>query len=140
VRVEYAAFLARLRAHSMLANKTETVQKTNADGSSVRTNYVILFPGVPELDDERYTAAQETDSTATYRYDVRVVAVDADGLLQLTEAVHAQLIGHVLTLPDRVAERIRLLPGVEEGRVQFDRTARLFYLDETYEFVTRRAS
>lgn len=139
MRAEFAAFKTRVAAHSMLSNKTDTVVRLKADGTPVRTNYVVLTPGIPDLDDDRYTAPQVVESKRICRYDTRIVAVDVDGLLLLTEALHTQLIGATLTVSDRTCDPIRLLPGVEEGRVQFDRTARLFYLDETYEFVSRRA-
>lgn len=137
MRAEFNAFAARVRGHAVLSNKTDTVVRLNTDGSAVRTNYVVLYPNVPDLDDRRYVAGQDVESSRRCRFDARVVAVDADGLMILAEALHAQLLprgGVELTVPGRVCDRIRLLPGVEEGRVQYDRTARLFYLDETYEF------
>lgn len=140
MRAEYTAFLARLRAHTMLSNKTDTVVRLDGSGNAVRANYIIAFPAVPDgLGDDRYTALQAVDSDRFLSFDVRVVAVDADGVLLLAEAVMAQMIGHVLDVSGRRCEPIRLATdGVEEGTVQFDRTARLFYLDVSLEFMSRR--
>jgi hypothetical protein len=140
MRAEYNAFVARLRAHTQLSNKTETVVRLDGSGNAVRANYIIAFPAIPDdLDDRRYTARQEYGSDRFLSFDVRVVAVDADGVLQLAEAVMGQLIGHALTVPGRVSEPMWMATdGVEEGTVQFDRTSRLFYLDASFEFWSRR--
>ena len=141
MRAEYNAFLARLRAHQMLANKTDTVVRFNTDGSAVRANYVVAFPAVPDdLGDYRYTRGQALDSDRFMSFDVRVVAVDADGLLLLVEAVMPQLIGHTLVVDGRVCDSIRMATdAVEEGTVQYDKTARLYYVDMSFEFWSRRA-
>lgn len=140
MRAEYSAFGARLRAHPQLANKTDTVVRVNTDGSPVRANYVVAFPAVPDsLGDDRYLALQDVESDRFLSFDVRVVAVDADGLMLLAEAVMAQLIRFTLTVSGRRCEPIRMATdGVEEGRVEYDRTARLFYVDMSFEFWSRR--
>lgn len=142
MRAEYNAFLARLRAHAQLANKTDTVVRFNTDGTPVRANYVVAFPAVPDsLGDDRYLALQAIDSDRYMSFDVRVVAVDADGLMMLVEAVMAQLIRFTLTVPGRRCDPIRMATdGVEEGRVEYDRTARLYYVDMSYEFWSHRAN
>lgn len=140
MRAEYNAFVARIKAHPQLANKTDTVVRLNTDGSPIRANYLVAFAAVPAgLDDNRYTALQDVNSTRELSFDVRVVAVDADGLLLLVEALMGQLIRHTLTVPGRVCDPIRMATdGVEEGRVEYDRTARLFYVDLSFEFTSRR--
>jgi hypothetical protein len=141
VRAEYNAFVARLRAHTQLANKTDTVVRFNTDGTAVRANYVVAFPAVPhELRDRRFTAEQKLDSDRYLSFDVRVVAVDSDGLMLLVEAVMAQLVNHALTVSGRRCDPIVMATdGVEEGRVDYDRTSRLFFVDLTFEFWSRRA-
>lgn len=139
MKAEFDALRAAAKETAGFATKVETVVKVNADGSPVRGNYVVLSPSVPDLDDERYTAPQRADSTRRCRTDVRFVAVDTDGLLAMVEAIHGSLIGRTLVVSGRTCTRIRLLPGVEEGRVRFDATSRLVYLDETLEFWSRRA-
>ena len=139
MRAEFNAFKTCLAAHTILSGKVDTVVRLNTDGSPVRTNYVIATPSVPDrLDDGRFTAPQQADSDRLLTFDVRTVAVDSDGVLLLTEAVITQVVGHELTVPGRRCERIRLVEGVEEGRVEFDRTARLFYVDMSFRFVSRR--
>ena len=140
MRAEYSAFLARLRAHPSLANKTDTAVRTDSAGTPVRANYIVAFPAIPDdLRDARYTALQSVDSDRFLSFDVRAVAVDAEGLLLHVDWVMSQLIGHVLTVPGRRCDPIRMATdGVEEGTVQYDRTSRLFYVDMSFEFWSRR--
>lgn len=141
MRAEYNAFLARLRANPILANKTETAIRLTTAGEPVQANYIVAYPAVPDdLDDDRYTSPQDVDSRRFLSFDVRVVAVDADGLMQLVEAVMGQLIRHVLSVPGRKCDPIRMATdAVEEGTVHFDRTTRLYYVDTSFEFYSRRA-
>lgn len=134
----FLAFKALLVAVSVLANKVfSNVRVTN--GQPVRANYVVLFPDGPaDLDDNRLTALQRVDSRARYRYDVRVVAVDADGLLMLADAVMS-LIGKIPNVTGRKCDPVSLVPGVEEGKGRFDPVTDLHYLDLSFEFVSRRA-
>ncbi len=139
LRAHFAAFKSRLEGHSLLAGKVDTAVRVS-NGSPVRANYVVAFPDVPDrLDDARYTASQRATSTATFSFDVRVVATSADGVLLFADAVVAQLVGHSLTVAGRVCDPMRLVEGVEEGRVEFDRTSELFYLDVSFRFVSREA-
>jgi hypothetical protein len=135
----FLAFKALLVAVSVLANKVfSNVRVTN--GQPVRANYVVLFPDGPaDLDDNRLTALQRVDSRARYRYDVRVVAVDADGLLMLADAVMS-LIGKIPNVTGRKCDPVSLVPGVEEGKGRFDPVTDLHYLDLSFEFVSRRAA
>lgn len=136
MRAEYNALVARLRTHPVLANKVDTIVKVDADGSPVRTNYVVAAPAVPfDLDDRRYTAPQRFASARFLSNDVKVVAVDAEGLLLLAEAVQSHLIGHVLTVTGRTCDPIRLSTDeLEEGDVKYDAAARLYYVTLTFEF------
>lgn len=129
----FLAFKALLLAVSVLANKVfSNVRMTN--GQPVRANYVVLFPDGPaDLDDNRLTALQRVDSRARYRYDVRVVAVDADGLLMLADAVMS-LIGKIPDVAGRTCTTVKLVPGVEEGKGRFDPVTDLHYLDLSFEF------
>lgn len=141
MRGEYAAFVARLREHAKLANKTaETVRVDEGDPTqAVRENYIVAFPAIPDdLNDRRYTAAQRFESRRFMSFDVRVVAVDADGVLDLAEAVMQQLIAHTLVVEGRLCDPITMATdGVEEGTVRYDQKARLFYVDMSFEFVSR---
>lgn len=141
MRAEFSAFVARLRAHTMLANKTDTVVRLTTGGEPVRANYIVASPGIPDsLGDDRYTAPQRPDSNRFLSFDVRVVAVDADGVLQLVDAVIEQTVNQVLTVTGRRCDPMRLATdAVEEGTVKYDRTARLFYVDLSIEFWSRRA-
>lgn len=140
MKAEFAAFKTALGEPAMLAGKVETAIRVTATGDPVRTNYVIAFPAVPQFDDQRYTAVQIFESTRELEYDVRAVAVDADGVLLLGEAVVKQMLNRVLTVSGRVCDPVRMpTDNVEEGRVEYDKTARLFYIDMTFRFVSRRA-
>lgn len=140
MRAEFAAFKAALGEPAILAGKVETTIRVTATGDPVRANYVIAFPAVPQLDDQRYTAVQLFESTRDLEYDVRVVAVDGDGVLLLAEAVVKQLLNRVLIVSGRMCDPIRMpTDNVEEGRVEYDKAARLFYIDMTFRFISRRA-
>lgn len=138
MRAHFNAFKALLLLVSILSNKVyAAVRLTN--GQPVRANYVIAFPDAPaDLDDERFTAPQAVDSKARYRYDVRVVAVDADGLLVLADAV-LSLIGQRPVVTGRKCDPIALVPGVEEGKARYDSVTDLHYLDLSFQFTSRRA-
>lgn len=138
MRNHFNAFKALLVAVSILSNKVfSNVRVTN--GTPVRANYVVLFPDGPNnLDDKRYMARQAVDSTSTWRYDVRVVAVDVDGLLQLADAV-LSLIGKIPMVEGRMCDPVSLVPGVEEGKARYDTVTDLHYLDLSFEFASRRA-
>lgn len=132
MRAHFNAFRALLIAVSILSNKVfSNVRITN--GTPVRANYVILFPDGPaELGDGRLTSPQRSVARAKYRYDVRIVAVDADGLLLLADAV-LSLIGAVPVVDGRDCTPVKLVPGVEEGKGRYDSVTDLHYLDLSFE-------
>lgn len=137
MRAHFNAFRALLLAVPMLANKVYSNVRVTA-GQPVRANYLVHFPDGPAaLSDDRFTARQSVDSRSRWRYDVRVVAVDADGLLLLADAV-LTLIGKVPTVDARRCEPVSLVPGVEEGKGRFDPVTDLHYLDLSFEFWSRR--
>lgn len=138
MRAHFNAFRALLVAVSILSNKVfSNVRITN--GTPVRANYVILFPDGPaELGDGRLTSLQRAVSRAKYRYDVRIVAVDADGLLLLADAV-LSLIGAVPVVDGRDCTPVKLVPGVEEGKGRYDSVTDLHYLDLSLEFWSQPA-
>lgn len=138
MRAHFNAFRSLLIAVSILSNKVfSNVRITN--GAPVRANYVILFPDGPaELDDNRYLARQSPGSKSRWRYDVRVVAVDVDGLLLLADAV-LSLVGEVPLADGRRCDPVSLVPGVEEGKGRYDQVTDLHYLDLSFEFWSRRA-
>lgn len=138
LNAHYNAFVEHLD-HDILAGKIDEVVRVTSNGESVRENYVVVGLDLPTPDDHRYTGTQSVDSEAVYRFDTRYVAVNRSGVLLLAQAGRERLLRAVLTVPDRKCDPIRLVDPVEEGRVQWDRTARLFYVDETYEFKSRRA-
>lgn len=134
----FTAFKALLLAVSVLAERVfSNVRLTN--GQPVRENYVVLFPDAPaDLNDNRFMALQRVDSRSRWRYDVRIVAVDADGLLMLADAVMS-LVGKTPNVAGRRSEPVALVPGVEEGKGRFDPVTDLHYLDLSFEFWSRRA-
>lgn len=138
MRAHFNAFKALLLAVTILADKVfSNVRTTN--GTPVRANYVVLFPDGPaDLDDNRYTAPQDVESRSRWRYDVRIVAVDADGLMLLADAVMS-VIKKVPQVTGRKCGRVKLVPGVEEGKGQYDQATDLHYLDLSFEFWSWRA-
>lgn len=138
MRAEFEAFKSRLEGSSILAGKVFPVVRKDDDGP-VRANYVVARSSVPDrLDDLRHTAVPVFESSRRFTYDVRVVTVDADGLDTLGEAVLKQLVGHVLTVPGRRCDPVRLVEGVEEGD-GYDRSADLFFRDFSFRFWSRRS-
>ncbi|WP_454113557.1 hypothetical protein [Microbacterium maritypicum] len=134
----FAAFRALLLAVAVLVGKVYDNVRP-ADGKPVRANYIVLFPDAPaELGDNRFTARQRADSRSKWRYDVRIVATTADGLLELADAVMT-VIGKVPAVSGRRCDPVSLVPGVEEGKGRFDPVTDLHYLDLSFEFVSRRA-
>lgn len=134
----FNAFRALLLAVAVLVGKVyDNVRRV--DGKPVRANYIVLFPDAPaELDDNRFMARQAVDSRSKWRYDVRIVATTADGLLELADAVMS-LIGKIPNVTGRKCDPVSLVPGVEEGKGRFDPVTDLHYLDLSFEFVSRRA-
>jgi hypothetical protein len=135
VRLHFLAFKLLLSA-GILADKIyTTVRVTN--GAPVRANYIVIFPDSPsELNDNRFTARQRADSRAVYRYDVRVVAVDAEGLLLLADAV-VGVIGKTPVVAGRTCDPVSMVPAVEEGKGRYDSVTDLHYMDMTFEFVSQ---
>lgn len=138
MRLHYLAFQALMLAIPVLANKIfSNVRITN--GQPVRANYIVHFADAPaELNDNRFTARQRADSRSKWRYDVRIVATTADGLLELADAVMT-VIGKVPVVSGRRCDPVSLVPGVEEGKGRFDPVTDLHYMDLTFSFTSRRA-
>ena len=99
MRAEYAAVSARLAADPALVVR-DTVYDTS--GALFRGQYVVLFGGAPdELDDQRYSHPQASDSRAVYVYTARCVAVTADGVRSVLDHVMTQLIGFAPVIAGR---------------------------------------
>ncbi|WP_311257340.1 hypothetical protein [Microbacterium sp. WCS2018Hpa-9] len=131
MRAHFNAFRALLIAVSILSNKVfSNVRITN--GTPVRANYVILFPDGPADFQLRFMEHQNLAARTRWRYDVRIVAVDADGLLLLADAV-LSLIGAVPIVDGRRCDPVKLVPGVEEGKGRYDSVTDLHYLDLSFE-------
>lgn len=137
MRGEFAAFKARLVESPILAGKVYPIVRVTA-GEPVRANYVVAKSSKPDrLDDNRFTAVQQYESDRRFTFDVRVVAVDVDGLDVLGEAVLRQLVGHSLIVPGRACSPITFVEGVEEDD-GYDRVSALFYRDFSLRFWSRR--
>lgn len=139
MRAEFTAFKTRLAAHSLLSGKVFDAVRLTDSGEVVRANYVVVRPAGPDrLSDARYAGLQAPASKRRFTFDVRVVAVDADGVLLLAEAAVAQMVGYSLTVTGRRCDPIGLVEGVEEA-FEFDRTTRLHWVDLSFRFWSRRA-
>lgn len=131
----YMAFRAWLTGDAWFTGKVDAVVRRNAAGDLVRANYAILTPAIPDrLSDERFTATQRATSSARFTFDVRCVAVDADGALLWAEKTIGRLVGHSLTVAGRSCDPITLVEGVEENAVEYDRVANLYYVDMSFRF------
>lgn len=136
IDAEYAAVLAQLEDDENLTVR-DTVYK--ADGTLFTGTYAVLFGGVPDdLDDDRFTKSQDTDSAATYVYTVRGVAPTADGARAVLKHVTTQLVGFVATISGRTCDPIRLTHADD---VEPDTSVKppLFYADLELTLVSRRA-
>lgn len=137
MKLEFAAFKARLESSPILAGKVYPIVRKDADGP-VRANYVVARSSKPDrVTDARFTSVDTFDSDRRYTYNVRVVAVDAGGLDVLGEAVARALLGFTLTVSGRSCSPIELVPDVEDGD-GYDRTADLYYRDFGFRFWSRR--
>ena len=137
---EWVAFKAWCN-HGILAGKLDTTIRVKSTGEAVRENYVVLWASAPgRLVNDRLTAAQDPDADRLITYDVRAVAVDDDGVMLLADAVIRRCVGHALTVPGRACDPMGLVEGVEEGRVEYDRATRLYYLDLSLRFWSRRSA
>lgn len=138
-KAHFDAVAARIEALAALAGKRHTAVRLDDSGDPVRANYVVQYPLVPILlDDQRYTARQSVTATVGYEFDVRAVAVDADGLMLMTGAVKSQLVDHTLVVAGRECWPIMLETPGEPAR--YDKTARLHYVDMTFNFRSVRSS
>lgn len=108
----------------------------------VRDNYAVIKPTTPKRDDNRFTALNSVASTSLFRFDVRYVGTSLASVLQWQQEGQERLIpegGVSLVVSGRRCDPIRLVDPVEEGEYSYDKTANLFYVDETYEFRSHRA-
>ena len=120
----------------ILTNKVHDALRTSEGDTLVQENYVVLTPTIPARRRERWNIRQQAASAARYRYDARIVAVDPDGCNLLADAVQLT-IGRTPIVEGRTCEPLALAEAVEEGGMQFDREAGLYFLDLTLEFVSR---
>ena len=127
-----------LLAGGILATRVFDVVRMNGS-TPVRDNYVVLMFESSMLDDDRYTALQDVDSTARYRFDVRSVSTSPSGARLYMDTVRGRLIGQTPVVEGRKCTPIRLVPPVEEGMLRHDSDANLYHAVESFEFWSRRA-
>lgn len=138
MRKHFAAVKARLEASSVLAGRVYNTFAVDASGAPIRTAYVILYGGAPDvLNDDRVTAPQSRDSDAEYVYTVRSVGPTADSALATADVATGQLIGFVPTVAGRRCSKIKLEDG---GVVELDNSIKppLFYIDQDFLLISRR--
>lgn len=140
MRAEFNAFKSELGVPTVIAGRVYSAVRYTDAGEPVRDNYAVAFPGVPDIDDGRYTSAQQYESTRLCEFDVRFVATTADGVLLWLDAALKHLLGRTLTVANRVCDPIRVDRSANDrAGMQFDKTARLYYLDTTFVFTSRAA-
>lgn len=139
MRAEFTAFRTLLDGGAVLSGKVETAIRRE-DGDPVRDNYAVLYPSIPgRLKDHRYAAPPDPNADRTLTYDVRAVATSADGAFLLADAAVQRVVGQTLTVAGRRCDPIELVEAVEEGRIQYDRTSDLYFIDMSFRFMSRRA-
>lgn len=136
MHAHYQALKARVEVHPNLNGIVHDSVRLSK-GEPVRANYVILYPGGPDLDDARVMKAQDMQATATYEYDVKVVAVDANGAILLADAVMTQLVGAKLAVPGRKLDPI-VLEECDQVQPETNVQDPLFYVDMLFSVVSRR--
>lgn len=128
-----------LLAGGILATRVHDVVRMNGD-KPVRDNYVVLMFESSRLEDDRYLALQDVDSSARYRFDVRSVATTPAAARLYLDTVRGRLIRKIPAAEGRRCTPIRLIPPLEEGRLRHDAAADLYHVVESYEFWSHRAS
>lgn len=131
----HTAALARLRAHTMLADKTDSGIRFSDNGAPVRANYISVITTLPGYEESRLTSEQTPAGDAPLFVRIRVVAVDYDGLLQLLDASDAQLVGHHLIVTGRAVTGFER----ELDEPRYDPISRLWHVDVMYEATSSRA-
>ena len=125
-------------ARGILASRVYDTVRVNGS-TPVRDNYVVLIDDSPVLDENRYTALDLPGSRSRHRFDVRSVATSANGRRMYQQAVRDNLIGVVPVVAGRVCSAVQLVGAVEEGQPEFDSTAQLHHVLESYEYWSWRA-
>ncbi|MEV4777457.1 hypothetical protein [Microbacterium sp. LWH12-1.2] len=137
----YTAFKARLDGGILAGKVHDGVRPKTA--LPVRDNYAVIKPKTPKRDDNRYTGLNSVASKSLFRFDVRYVGTSLASVLQWQQAAQERLIpdgGIRLVVTGRKCDPIRLVDPVEEGDYSYDKTTELFYVDDTFEFISRRAA
>lgn len=129
--------LALLEADPALT--VEDSAQVDDQGQLKRAQYVILYPtGPDELEDNRWTKAQELESTATITYELQAVSRTALGCADVADHVLVALVGKVPVVDGRTIDPIRY---VEMSDVQpdFGSTPALYFSRITVFVTSRRA-
>jgi len=137
--LHFASVRAQFIASLPVAVTVEPAYMTNTDGTLKRVQYVILDGGPPDvLDDERLASPQSTDSDAEYLYDVKAVAVNFDGCLNLVQKVLDGVVGFRPVVEGRNCNAIEL---DDSDKIKPDYTVKppLFYCDMTLLLKSSRA-
>lgn len=115
----FQAILARAREHPALVVH-DTDAPLNPDGTVVRSSYVVFHDlGADDIDDDRYTAADDLNASRQMRVVARIVGRDAAAVRRVSDAVEAQMLGWSPVVPGRECWPLRL---DEEGEMDDDRT------------------
>ncbi|MBC8726060.1 hypothetical protein F6X37_32350 [Paraburkholderia sp. 31.1] len=138
MRAEFAAFKARISSHPVLSGKVHDVIRRTDSGTPIRANYVAVSYGRPDRLEGRYTQIVTAGNDRRYTWDVKVVAVNPDGLAILMEAVLDQMLGHELAVDGRKCTPITVVPDVDDNS-GYDRTTDLYYDTVSLRFWSRPA-
>jgi len=134
----FQAFKARLESNPSL-HVYDHDAPLDADGQVVHATYVILYDlGPDDLDDDRFTAPQRADSTATYRCVAKIVAETPFAVRQVLKVVDGLLIKAKLTVQGRSVDPVRL-DNAGPIKRDTDISPPLYFAENDYTAVTREA-
>jgi len=143
IREHFAAFKSWLLGDPVIAGfGVEDTIKVSPTGELVAGTYAVLFGGSPDfLGDDRMSAPQRPDSDAEYSYVVRSVSTTPGGVRAMQDRVIPRVVGHRLVVEGRRCSPVHHDTQASDGRPRPNESVKptLFFADDYFEFVSRRA-
>lgn len=133
----YEAFKTFYEAGENMPTVFDAV-RIDESGTLIRDTYVILWPPVVDLGDDRFLKAQDFDSSQEHDFLVRVVAPSVSLAAKAADRVIARMVGAEIVVDGRTVTKISLS---EQTRINADTAVRppLFFADYTFHLRSDRA-
>lgn len=131
ITAHFDAVKDRLEEHVALDGKVFDSARVNADGTYIRTNYVILFGGAPvEFGGDRQARRQIRNDNAIFDYTLRAVGISADIPRKLIDAIADQLTEWIPQIPGRRCSPMHY-PPAQSPQVRLETSVKppLYYAD-----------